>query len=74
MSGANDNAPLKACPICDKPAVVRYRPFCSRRCANVDLGRWFGEGYSIPAVEPPDDVDPEEIERLMADRDAADDG
>ncbi len=73
MSGANDNTPLKACAICGKPAVARYRPFCSRRCADVDLGRWFGGNYAIPAVEPPDDVDAEDIERLMADRDEADD-
>jgi hypothetical protein len=42
------------CPICRKPAVERYRPFCSRRCAEVDLGRWFGEVYRVPA-EPPEE-------------------
>jgi endogenous inhibitor of DNA gyrase (YacG/DUF329 family) len=45
------------CPICRKPADEKYRPFCSRRCADVDLGRWFGETYAVPAHEMdiPDD-------------------
>jgi endogenous inhibitor of DNA gyrase (YacG/DUF329 family) len=46
---------LKPCPICGKPAQPNYRPFCSRRCADVDLGRWFGEGYRVPAVEVEDE-------------------
>ena len=48
-----------ACPICAKPAEPRYRPFCSRRCADVDLGRWLTGGYAIPAEEPPEDPGPE---------------
>lgn len=36
------------CPICKKPTDAEYRPFCSRRCADVDLGRWFNETYTIP--------------------------
>lgn len=36
------------CPICRKPTVQEYRPFCSRRCADLDLARWFREDYSIP--------------------------
>jgi len=39
------------CPICRKPAVAAYRPFCSKHCADVDLGRWFSAAYAIPAVE-----------------------
>jgi uncharacterized protein len=46
------------CPICRKPVVEEYRPFCSSRCANVDLQRWFTGGYAIPATE--DDSGPEE--------------
>jgi hypothetical protein len=38
-----------SCPICAKPTVQDYRPFCSRRCADVDLGRWLTESYRIPA-------------------------
>ena len=36
------------CPICGKPSEPRYRPFCSRRCADVDLARWLNESYRIP--------------------------
>jgi uncharacterized protein len=38
----------KPCPICGKPAAERYRPFCSRRCADVDLNRWLSGVYSVP--------------------------
>ena len=44
------------CPICRKPTVPRYRPFCSRRCADVDLGKWFAGDYAVPS-EDPDDID-----------------
>jgi endogenous inhibitor of DNA gyrase (YacG/DUF329 family) len=37
------------CPICRKPALPEKRPFCSDRCADIDLGRWLGERYRIPA-------------------------
>ena len=40
-----------SCPICDKPTDQEYRPFCSRRCADVDLGRWMTERYAIPAED-----------------------
>jgi uncharacterized protein len=39
---------LRRCPICGKPTETRFRPFCSARCADIDLGRWFGESYRIP--------------------------
>ncbi len=41
-----------ACPICKKDSTPRYRPFCSRRCADVDLGRWLNGTYALPAEEP----------------------
>ncbi len=47
----------KSCPTCGKPAVAAHRPFCSRRCADLDLGRWLKGDYRIPAVEPPDGFD-----------------
>lgn len=49
---------MSACPICGKPAVAAYRPFCSRRCADVDLGRWLTEGYRIPAETGDEAEDP----------------
>lgn len=36
------------CPICGKPAVQRYRPFCSSRCADLDLARWLRGDYKVP--------------------------
>ena len=46
-----------ACPICSKPTIVRYRPFCSKRCADVDLQRWFTGGYAVPVVEEDRSID-----------------
>lgn len=46
---------MKPCPVCGKPSIAEHRPFCSARCKQVDLGRWFGERYSVPAVEAEDD-------------------
>ena len=43
------------CPICGKPAVPDYRPFCSKRCADVDLARWLRADYVIPG-EPASDL------------------
>jgi len=37
------------CPICGTDSVHETRPFCSLRCANVDLNRWLSEGYSLPS-------------------------
>lgn len=42
------------CPICQKPATDKYRPFCSGRCADVDLAKWLGGGYAIPSTDPED--------------------
>jgi endogenous inhibitor of DNA gyrase (YacG/DUF329 family) len=39
----------KTCPICGKPTVDEYRPFCSKRCADIDLNRWLTGNYVIPA-------------------------
>lgn len=47
-----------SCPICGKPTAAEYRPFCSRRCADVDLGRWLAESYRIPAETEEETEDP----------------
>ena len=52
-----------ACPLCQQPAEVLYRPFCSRRCAELDLGKWLTGGYAIPAHESMEDSD---VETLLA--------
>ena len=62
-----------SCPICgkpvslDSPQAARLRPFCSKRCADVDLGRWFGGAYAIPGPPPELDEDPPESGREHAD-------
>lgn len=48
--------PQPRCPICRGAASARWRPFCSRRCADVDLGRWLSGSYAIPG-EPAEDSD-----------------
>jgi endogenous inhibitor of DNA gyrase (YacG/DUF329 family) len=45
---------LRKCPICRRPAAFRFRPFCSRRCAAVDLGRWFSGAYAVPGEPVPE--------------------
>lgn len=50
------------CVVCGKPQDVKLRPFCSKRCADVDLNRWLSGGYAIPAAEEdePDGESPPE--------------
>ncbi len=50
-SSADRPARAPRCPVCGKPPVDRYRPFCSKRCAEVDLHRWLTGAYAIPVVE-----------------------
>jgi endogenous inhibitor of DNA gyrase (YacG/DUF329 family) len=50
---------LRSCPICGKPAVEAAEPFCSKRCADVDLHRWLGGVYALPAADQADDSDEE---------------
>lgn len=45
------------CPICKEAGAEKFKPFCSKRCADIDLGRWLNESYTVPAVEPPDEWD-----------------
>lgn len=49
----------KPCPVCGKPPVEKFRPFCCARCADIDLGRWLGEKYSVPTEEKPDNPEVE---------------
>jgi endogenous inhibitor of DNA gyrase (YacG/DUF329 family) len=50
--------PTRSCPICGKPTAFATRPFCSNRCADVDLYRWLGGAYAIPAD---DETQPAEL-------------
>lgn len=40
-----------SCPICAKPTDDKYRPFCSKRCADLDLGKWLSGAYAVPLEE-----------------------
>jgi endogenous inhibitor of DNA gyrase (YacG/DUF329 family) len=52
----SDSAPgPRRCPICGKPPVARYTPFCSARCSQIDLGRWFTGRYVVETDEPESD-------------------
>ena len=52
-----------ACPLCEQPAKAPHTPFCSRRCAQLDLGKWLTGDYTIPAHEAMEDSD---VEMLLA--------
>ena len=65
--GAAGQIPAGKCPICAKPREMAYRPFCSKRCQQVDLGRWLGEVYAIPVTEL-NDEDGEQAERATLQR------
>ncbi len=57
---AQSNPEIKTggrCPICRRPSDSHYRPFCSRRCSDVDLARWLGGGYAIPGGQADADED-----------------
>ncbi len=52
-----------SCPICEKPTVPATRPFCSKRCADLDLARWLNGTYAVPSQDPDDeDALAEELE------------
>ena len=55
-NGKETRRPPRPCPNCSKLSAEKYYPFCSARCADVDLNRWLSGAYAIPAVEL-DDVD-----------------
>lgn len=43
-----------SCPICAKQTDPKFRPFCSKRCADVDLSRWMNGSYATPSQDPED--------------------
>jgi len=49
-----------SCPICKRKTVQAHRPFCSKRCADIDLGRWMTGAYSLPTDETAEAQAPEE--------------
>ena len=47
-----------SCPICGEAAVRAFRPFCSKRCADIDLAKWLNGSYAVPSQRE-EDADPE---------------
>ncbi|MDJ1008653.1 MAG: DNA gyrase inhibitor YacG [Paracoccaceae bacterium] len=47
---------MSRCPVCDTATARDWRPFCSKRCADIDLGRWMTGAYAVPG-EPADEDD-----------------
>jgi uncharacterized protein len=43
--------PRKPCRICKKPSLQKFHPFCSNRCAQIDLGKWLGGSYAVPVAD-----------------------
>lgn len=62
MAAQSDSSRLTGgkCPICGKPAIVSARPFCSKRCGEIDLGRWMSGSYVIASGGVDDDEDGDE--------------
>jgi endogenous inhibitor of DNA gyrase (YacG/DUF329 family) len=44
----------RGCPICGKPVVAEFKPFCSERCRRIDLDHWLGEAYRVPTEDGPE--------------------
>jgi endogenous inhibitor of DNA gyrase (YacG/DUF329 family) len=51
--------PPRPCPICGKPSVAEFAPFCSARCADIDLNRWLSGAYAIPVRDEEQEQAPE---------------
>jgi len=54
MSEQRPESAQRKCAICGKPQSPDFQPFCSKRCADVDLGRWLKGTYVLPGDELPD--------------------
>ncbi len=52
----DDIAGPRRCPTCEAPTRHSFRPFCSKRCQDLDLGRWLRGSYRIPTQEGPEDA------------------
>jgi endogenous inhibitor of DNA gyrase (YacG/DUF329 family) len=69
MTDRSNTPPLRAvrieakCPVCGKTGTAEYRPFCTKRCADIDLGRWLKGNYAVPTDEDPTDEGPNDASR-----------
>ena len=55
MNEIDRNTSGACCPICGKPRDPAFKPFCSKRCADVDLNRWLSGVYVVPVKEDEDE-------------------
>jgi endogenous inhibitor of DNA gyrase (YacG/DUF329 family) len=56
-SAGRPERPPRPCPICKRMSLPAFHPFCSKRCADIDLSRWFSGVYAAPAEDDPDAAD-----------------
>lgn len=56
------------CPICGAEAQIKYRPFCSKRCSDLDLARWLNGSYAIPAAAEAEEEEMNISDMPLADR------
>jgi endogenous inhibitor of DNA gyrase (YacG/DUF329 family) len=56
--------PVRPCPICGKPSSQQQHPFCSARCADIDLNRWLSGSYVIPSWPEEQELGQDDIERI----------
>lgn len=67
----NDAKTTRArCPMCARPSDEHYRPFCSKRCANIDLSRWLSGGYVIPGNPADTDGEDDDLPQTRRDDDS----
>ena len=59
MNEADRKISAARCPLCGKPVELAFKPFCSKRCADIDLNRWLSGVYAVPAKDDNDDEDGE---------------
>jgi len=48
---------VKPCPVCKRVSTAEYAPFCTKRCADIDLSRWFKGVYAVPVVEAAEELE-----------------
>ena len=57
MTKAEKSPRKQACPICGRPAAPEFHPFCTARCADVDLNRWLGGVYRVAVNDPEAEIE-----------------